>query len=111
MVNEVPDSEGGILLVNVGGLEPKVFREYVDKIRQKYSGWFSNRRAETYWGRTQTGYIEQPEYNKVISSLPEGLKAKAEETFSKYQPYVQQVRDYHDNLASQAACRTAGSVP
>jgi len=98
MVNEVPDTEGGILLVNIGNLEPKVFREYVDKIRQRYPGWFSSRRAETYWGRTQTGYIEQKDYNRTLSSLPEGLRARAEEALIKYEPYVQQVRDYHDKL-------------
>jgi hypothetical protein len=98
MVNEVPDTEGGILMVNIGGMEPKVFRDYVDQIRQKHPLWFSSRKAETYWGRTQTGYIEKDDYNKTISSLPPGLKAKAEETLTKYQPYVQQVRDYHDKL-------------
>ena len=38
------------------------------------------------------------EDNKVLRELPEGVRARAEETLIKYEPYVQQVRDYHDKL-------------
>ena len=55
MVNERPDTAGGVLLVNVSRMDSAKFREVVDKLRDMPPSWFSSRGAETFLGWAETG--------------------------------------------------------
>jgi hypothetical protein len=53
---------------------------------------------ETLWGRADSGYVGADDFAKRITELPEGLRKRAEETLTKYDPYVRDIRGYHDRL-------------
>jgi hypothetical protein len=97
-VSPPPDGSGGVMLTNVGDLPPQTFQAFVRQLRDQFPNWRKYRNLRTQWGRAETGFYMRDEFADAIKKLPEDLRRKVEETYSKYEPYTQQIKSYHDGL-------------
>ena len=97
-VTEPADGSGGVMFTNVGGLNHKVFQDKVRELRKQFPTWETHRGMKTEWGRADSDFFMNGDFDKNIDALPDDLRDKVVETYNTFRPYTEQINTYHDAL-------------